>query len=124
MFKDFIKKFDDYLANIVRSRAARQIEKVYNQGKIKDGDRIKVTFNKPSFLERQLQTEEENYFFDNDEFPVSNIGKVVSAKTDSGTPYVRLDDENSGFTIDLSYDNWEKLNDRFHPAIASEHRNS
>ena len=110
MFKKYIKKMNDYAHKATRSRAAIQVERAYKRGELDAGDRVKVTFEKPSFLKRYLLwTEEERFFFNQDDYPSHNIGKVVSAKTKSEIPYVRLDDEKTGFTIDTSYNKWEKL---------------
>jgi hypothetical protein len=109
MFRDYIKKLKVYAIKATRSRAAKQIERAYNRGELKDGDIIKVTFEKPSFLKRHLLwNEEDRFFFNAGDYPASNTGKVVSTKTDPGIPYVRLDDVDSGFTIDPSYDKWGK----------------
>jgi len=104
----------EYAAKFLgRSKAARAIERAYNRGELKEGDKVKVTYEHPSFLSRMFMSSEDRDDYDTalffHELPCSNTGRVIPAKTKAGVPYVRLDDESSGFTIDPTYKRWEKL---------------
>ena len=80
----------DRLYLFLRRRSMKEIEKAFHDGDLKEGQMIRV-YSAPFSGERLSQT-----------------GRVVSAKTKNGFPYVRLEDEKGG-VIEPCFRAWEPV---------------